>query len=274
MTSIDAAQDGQVLLTLDSGVLTLTLNSPSDGNSLNLAMTESLSRALESVNGMADVHCLLIRSSCRHFCTGGNVKDMQRGEDLMAGSVTDVRERLRNELHRITRALDALEVPSICAVNGAAVGAGCDLALMCDIRIAGRSATFAESFLRLGLVSGIGGAWFLTRIVGPSKALELTLTSEFIDAEEAKRLGIVSRVVPDANLAESSFALASEIARKPPQALRMAKRLVRESAGSSLPSALEMAASMQAILLCGNEHKQAVQGFLESQVRAKADAAL
>lgn len=274
MTSIDAAQDGHVLLTLDSGVLTLTLNSPSDGNSLNLAMTESLARALESVNGMADVHCLLIRSSGRHFCTGGNVKDMQRGEDLMAGSVTDVRARLRNELHRITRALDALEVPSICAVNGAAVGAGCDLALMCDIRVAGQSATFAESFLRLGLVSGIGGAWFLTRIVGPSKALELTLTSEFINAEEAGRLGIVSRVVPDADLAESSFALALEIARKPPQALRMAKRLVRESASSSLPAALEMAASMQAILLCGSEHKQAVQGFLESQARAKADAAL
>jgi enoyl-CoA hydratase/carnithine racemase len=102
----------------------------------------------------------------------------------------------------------------------------------------------------------------------------LTLTSKFINAEEAGRLGIVSRVVPDADLAESSFALALEIARKPPQALRMAKRLVRESASSSLPAALEMAASMQAILLCGSEHKQAVQGFLESQARAKADAAL
>lgn len=269
----DAPTDARVLRTLESGVLTLTLNRPADGNALDLAMTASLAEALEGVNAMADVHCVLIRSSGRHFCTGGNVKDMQQGSDLMAGSVSDVRDRLRRELHRITRALDGLEVPSICAVNGAAVGAGCDLALMCDIRMAGESASFAESFLRLGLVSGIGGAWFLTRMVGPAKALELTLTSEFIDAREAHRLGIVSRVVADAELDAATFAMAAEIARKPPIALRMAKRLVRESAGASLPAALEMAASMQAILLCGDEHKLAVHQFLARQSRAKAASA-
>lgn len=273
MIASNAPENGCVLSTLKSGVLTLTLNNPSDGNALDLAMTASLSEALESINAMADVHCVLIRSSGRHFCTGGNVKDMKQGSDLMAGSVSDVRGRLRRELHRITRALDGLEVPSICAVNGAAVGAGCDLALMCDIRIAGEKASFAESFLRLGLVSGIGGAWFLTRMVGAAKALELTLTSEFIDAEEARRLGIVSRVVADADLDASALALAEEIARKPPVALRMAKRLVRESAGASLPAALEMAASMQAILLCGDEHKLAVHHFLERQAEAKAGAA-
>jgi len=273
MIASNAPENGRVLSTLESGVLTLTLNSPLDGNALDLAMTTSLSEALESINGMADVHCVLIRSSGRHFCTGGNVKDMKQGSDLMAGSVSEVRDRLRRELHRITRALVGLEVPSICAVNGAAVGAGCDLALMCDIRIAGTSASFAESFLRLGLVSGIGGAWFLTRIVGPAKALELTLTSEFIDAGEAHRLGIVSRVVADADLDASAFALAAEIARKPPVSLRMAKGLVRESAGMSLPAALEMAASMQAILLCGDEHKRAVHRFLERQAEAKAEGA-
>jgi enoyl-CoA hydratase/carnithine racemase len=273
MIASNAPENGRVLSTLESGVLTLTLNSPLDGNALDLAMTTSLSEALESINGMADVHCVLIRSSGRHFCTGGNVKDMKQGSDLMAGSVSEVRDRLRRELHRITRALVGLEVPSICAVNGAAVGAGCDLALMCDIRIAGTSASFAESFLRLGLVSGIGGAWFLTRIVGPAKALERTLTSEFIDAGEAHRLGIVSRVVADADLDASAFALAAEIARKPPISLRMAKSLVRESAGMSLPAALEMAASMQAILLCGDEHKRAVHRFLERQAEAKAEGA-
>lgn len=262
----------RVLRSLEAGVLTLTLNSPSDGNALSLAMTASLAEALEAVNAMTEVRCVLIRSSGRHFCTGGNVKDMEQGSDLMAGSVSDVRDRLSRELHRITRALHGLEVPSICAVNGAAVGAGCDVALMCDIRVAGERASFAESFLRLGLVSGIGGAWFLTRIVGPAKALELTLTSEFIDAREAHRLGIVSRVVADADLDASASALAMDIARKPPVALKMAKRLVRESAEASLPAALEMAASMQAILLCGDEHKQAVHRFLQGQARTKAEA--
>lgn len=115
---------------VDDGVLTLTLNSPSDGNALNVAMTEALSDVLEQINDRPDVHCLLLRSSSPHFCTGGNVKDMQSGSDLMSGSVEAVRERLHRSLHRITRALSGLDVPSVCAVNGAAVGAGCDLALM------------------------------------------------------------------------------------------------------------------------------------------------
>jgi enoyl-CoA hydratase/carnithine racemase len=195
---------------------------------------------------------------------------MQSGKDLMDGGIEQVRERLRRSLHRITRALNELDVPSICAVNGAAVGAGCDLALMCDIRLAGTRAVFAESFLRLGLVSGIGGAWFLSRIVGPAKALELTLTSEFLDAEAAKRLGIVTSVYPDDALDREALALAQRIAGSPPLALRMAKKLVRESSQCTLSAALEMAANMQAILLCGSEHKQAVSGFLEQQARQKS----
>lgn len=249
----------------DDSVLTLTLNSPRDGNALTVAMTEALSDALEPIPDRRDVHCVLLRSSSRHFCTGGNVKDMQSGSDLMSGSVEDVRDRLLRSLHRITRALSGLDVPSICAVNGAAVGAGCDVALMCDIRVASTKAVFAESFLRLGLVSGIGGSWFLTRIVGYAKALELTLTSEFVDAEAALRLGIVSKVVPEHALDIEALSLAKRVARHPPTALRMAKRLVREAADASLATTLELAASMQAILLCGREHKEAVDRFLAQQ---------
>ncbi|MDR8398581.1 MULTISPECIES: enoyl-CoA hydratase-related protein [Paraburkholderia] len=259
-----------VRYSVEEGVMTLTLDGAANGNALTVAMTEALSDVLENVNRRDDVHCLLLRSSSKHFCTGGNVKDMQSGKDLMDGGIEQVRERLRRSLHRITRALNELEVPSICAVNGAAVGAGCDLALMCDIRLAGTRAVFAESFLRLGLVSGIGGAWFLSRIVGPAKALELTLTSEFIDAEAAKRLGIVTSVYPDDALEREALALAQRIAGSPPLALRMAKKLVRESSQCTLSAALEMAANMQAILLCGSEHKEAVSGFLEQQARQKS----
>ncbi|MDR5827884.1 enoyl-CoA hydratase-related protein [Caballeronia sp. LP006] len=259
-----------VRYTVDEGVMTVTLDGAANGNALTVAMTEALSDVLETVDRRADVHCLLLRSSSKHFCTGGNVKDMHSGKDLMDGGVEQVRERLRTSLHRITRALGEMEVPSICAVNGAAVGAGCDLALMCDIRVAGARAVFAESFLRLGLVSGIGGAWFLSRIVGPAKALELTLTSEFIDADEARRLGIVANVYPDDMLDSEALALARRIAGSPPLALRMSKKLVRESSHCTLPAALELAANMQAILLCGNEHKQAVSAFIEQQARRKA----
>jgi enoyl-CoA hydratase/carnithine racemase len=262
--------DSLVESSVDDGVLVLTLNSPSNGNALDVAMTQALSDALEQINDRRDVHCVLLRSSSpRHFCTGGNVKDMQRGSDLMSGGVEDVRDRLHRSLHRITRALSDLDVPSVCVVNGAAVGAGCDLALMCDIRMASANAVFAESFLRLGLVSGIGGSWFLARIVGYAKALELTLTSEFIDAEAALNLGIVSKVVPADALDIEALSLAKRIAQNPPTALRMAKRLVREAADASLATTLEMAASMQAILLCGREHKEAVDRFLQQQAAKK-----
>ncbi|WP_250517029.1 enoyl-CoA hydratase-related protein [Caballeronia sp. INDeC2] len=255
---------------VEAGVMTVTLDAAANGNALTVAMTEALSDVLESVQRRADVHCLVLRSSSKHFCTGGNVKDMQSGTDLMDGGIERVRERLLTSLHRITRALSELDVPSICAVNGAAIGAGCDLALMCDIRLAGTRAVFAESFLRLGLVSGIGGAWFLSRIVGPAKALELTLTSEFIDAETAMRLGIVTSVYPDDALEREALAFARRIASSPPLALRMAKKLVRESSHCTLSAALEMAANMQAILLCGSEHKQAVSAFIEQQARRKS----
>ncbi|WP_236795052.1 enoyl-CoA hydratase-related protein [Amycolatopsis sp. GM8] len=250
---------------LAEGVLTITLNAPDTGNALDLAMTDALAGALEDAKNRPDAHCVLLRSSGRHFCTGGNVKDMARGADLMAGTTTDIQDRLRLGLHRITRAMRDLEVPSVAALNGAAVGAGFDLALMCDVRVAARSARFAESFLRLGLVSGIGGAWFLTRIVGVAKAMELSLTSEFISAETASELRIVSRVVDDDQLDREAAELARTIAAQPPRALRMAKRLVRESAEATLPAALELAAAMQAILLSGDEHRTTVKQFLENR---------
>ena len=228
MTTDDAQSEGLVLTRVVNGVMTITLNEPKTGNALAVAMTEALA-----------------------------------GADLMQGSVEAVRERLAGSLHRIPRALHALPVPSIAAVNGAAVGAGFDVALMCDLRIAAENARFSESFLRLGLVSGIGGAWFLTRIVGVAKTMELTLTSEFIDAFQALDAGIVSRVVAVDALDAEAVRLAETIANSPPHALRMAKQLVRQSAEASLPTALEMAASMQAILLCGEEHKAAVRRFLK-----------
>ena len=249
---------------IEHQVLTIELASSEPGHPLTVAMTERLADALEDAARRRDVHCVVLQSQGRHFCSGGNVKDMRDGADLMRGGVEEVRDRLRRSLHRLPLALQSIEVPTIAAVQGAAVGAGCDLALMCDIRIASPDARFAESFLRLGLVSGIGGAWFLTRIVGLSKALEMSFTSEFLDAAAAQRCGIVSRVVERDALHATAAQMARQIAASPPTALRMAKKLVRESASSSLPNALELAASRQAILLCGDEHKQQVRRFLDA----------
>lgn len=251
--------------TVEHGVLIVSMNDARSGNAMTVAFATALAEALEDAARRPEVSCVLLRSAARHFCTGGNVEDMQRGSDLMAGSVEEVMDGLRSTLHRITLATQAIHVPLIAAVNGAAVGAGFDLALMCDIRLAGERARFAESFLRLGLISGIGGAWFLARTVGLAKAMELTFTSEFVDAPSALAHGIVSRVVPDADLDAEAMALGRRIAEAPPRALRLAKRLVRESAQVPLSAALDMAATAQAILLCGQEHKTAVNRFLASR---------
>jgi enoyl-CoA hydratase/carnithine racemase len=251
-----------ILIEQRAAVLYLTLNGSETGNALTTPMCVALAEALESVNGRADIHCVVLRGSGRHFCTGGNVKDMQKGEDLMQGSTEDVLDGLRRYLHRITLAMQAIEVPLIAAINGSAIGAGLDLAMMCDLRVAVTGARLAESFLRLGLISGIGGAWFLTRAVGLAKAMEMTLTSQFHSAEEALQMGLINRVVEAEALDATVEQLATTIASAPPKALRLAKRLVRQAASSDLPQALETAGSVQAILLCGAEHKAAVSAFL------------
>jgi enoyl-CoA hydratase/carnithine racemase len=253
-----------VLIEQRAAVLYLTLNGGETGNVLTTPMCVALAEALETVNRRPDVHCVVLSGSGRHFCTGGNVKDMQSGEDLMQGATEDVLDSLRRYLHRITLAMQAIDVPVIAAINGSAIGAGLDLAMMCDLRVAVKGARLAESFLRLGLISGIGGAWFLTRAVGLARAMEMTLTSQFHRAEDALQMGLINRVVDADELESTVEQLATTISSAPPKALRLAKRLVRQAASSDLPQALEAAGSVQAILLCGAEHKAAVKAFLAS----------
>lgn len=184
---------------------------------------------------------------------------------MFAGSPAEIRRGYWHGIQQVPLAMYELEVPSIAAVNGAAVGAGCDLSLMCDIRIAARTAVFAESFMRVGLVSGDGGAWFLPRVVGLSKAYEMTFTGDFIDAEEAARIGLVSKVVDDTDLLSSAMALAQRIAANPTHSLRLTKRLLRDSQHVSLPIALELASSAQALVQHTADQHEAVLAFIEKR---------
>jgi enoyl-CoA hydratase/carnithine racemase len=158
-----------------------------------------------------------------------------------------------------------VEVPTIAAVNGPAIGAGCDLACMCDIRIASERASFAESFVKVGLVAGDGGAWLLPRIVGMSRAAEMSFTGEPLSAAEALQCGLVSRVVPEQELLPEARKLAAKIASNPGQALRMTKRLLREGQHSRLESVLEMAAALQSLAHTTHDHEEAVTAFLEKR---------
>jgi enoyl-CoA hydratase/carnithine racemase len=190
---------------------------------------------------------------------------MKPGGNLNAGSPAATRLAYKRGIQRLPLAFAALEVPVIAAVNGAAMGAGCDLTCMCDLRIAGESAKFAESFVKLGLIAGDGGSWLLPRVVGWSKAAEMALTGDVIDAAEALACGLVSRVVPDAELLDAARTLARRIAANPPHAVRMTKRLLWEGRRADLATLLEMASAMQAAAHATADHEEAVSAFLEKR---------
>jgi enoyl-CoA hydratase/carnithine racemase len=199
------------------------------------------------------------------FSSGGNLQDMRGRKGMFAGSPEQIAEQYRVGIQRIPRALWNLDVPAIAAVNGPAIGAGCDLACMCDIRIASEQAIFAESFVRVGIVAGDGGSWLLPRIVGHSRAAEMAFTGDPISAEEAKAIGLVSRVVPHDQLLSVSYELANRIAENPPHVLRWTKRLLRESQLSGFETILTMAASYQALAHQTEDHAEAVEALMQKR---------
>jgi enoyl-CoA hydratase/carnithine racemase len=246
------------------GVVTLTLNAPEERNALSSqAQWDAVVLACERVQRDQSVKVVILTGTGSAFCAGGNVKDFRDKRGLAAGGGMAVRENYRNGIQRIPLAFYRLDVPTIAAVNGPAIGAGCDLACMADIRIASDKASFAESFVKLGLIPGDGGAWLLQRVVGYAKAAEMSFTGDLLDAQQALAIGLVSKVVPAASLLDEARALAERMAANPGQALRMTKRLMREAQTSRLDTVLELSAAYQALTHTSEEHDTAVAAFLD-----------
>ncbi|WP_313805206.1 crotonase/enoyl-CoA hydratase family protein [Sphingobium sp.] len=245
-----------VQVEVDDGIAIFTLNAPQSRNALSddgqYASIEAACRAAELD---PRIRCVILTGAGKAFCAGGDIKAMLCRIDDPALEAVDDRYHYKHGIHRIPRALFDLEVPLIAAVNGPAIGAGLDLACLCDIRIAGESARFAESFVKLGIIPGDGGAFLLQRIVGISKAAELTFTGRTIGPAEAQACGLVSEVTLDVGLMDRAKALARDIAQNPPQALRMAKRLLREAQTTRLESILELSASFQALAHATKDHE-------------------
>ncbi len=249
----------------DGAILTLTMSQPETRNALtgNTAVDEFV-RACAEIQADRTIRVVILTGDGPVFCSGGNVKDMQRYFQLQLSPET-IREEYRNGIQRLPRALYNLDVAVIAAVNGPAVGAGLDLACMCDIRIASEKATFAESFVKVGIVPGDGGAWLLPRVVGMSKASEMALTGEALNAQEALACGLVSRVSAPEQLMEAAHTVARKIAANPAGVLRMTKRLLREGERATLDSLLEISASYQAIAHMEPDHHEAVRAFVEKR---------
>ncbi|SEP76356.1 Enoyl-CoA hydratase/carnithine racemase [Mycobacterium sp. 88mf] len=243
----------------DGPVQIWTIDLPEVGNAITgKDVIAAFEDKVDAVNTDNTVGAVILTGAGKIFSAGGNVKEMADRQGMFGLDAIDQRRAYIDGIQRIPRALGRLEVPLIAAVNGAAIGAGCDLAMMCDIRIASERASFAESFVQLGLIPGDGGTWFLPRAIGYARAAELTFTGERIDAATALEWGLVSRVVAHDELLSEARTLADKIAVNPPRALRMAKRLLQESITGSLESTLSMAAAMQPLAHHDAEHQQRI----------------
>jgi len=247
-------------------VVTLTLNRPDKRNALS---GDDLFAAFEEIftriNSDMSVRAAILTGGGKSFCAGGDVKEMRDRQGIFGGSSGETQNRYRTGIQRIPMAFTRLDVPIIAAVNGFAIGAGCDLACMCDIRIAGETAQFAESFVKLGIIPGDGGAWLLPRTVGMSRACEMAFTGDMVTAPAALAMGLVSRVVPDDKLMEEAMALANRIAANPPQALRWTKRLIREGQHQRIESLLDLSGAFQDLAHHTGDHTEAVTAFFEKR---------
>lgn len=256
-------QLADAVLTVENRVAVLTLNRDDVRNELTgTRLVDDIEQTVAWINRDESIAALILTGAGKAFSAGGNIKHMLNREGSFGGNVYEVQKHYREGIQRIPLALDRLDVPSIAAINGPAIGAGFDLACMCDIRIASTQATMAESFVNVGIIPGDGGAWLLQRLVGYQRAAELTFSGRAIQAEEAKELGIVLEVVEGIVLMDRAMALARSFATKPPQALRLTKRLMKAARRMELPDFLDHCAVFQGMCHNTEDHLEAVASML------------
>ena len=249
----------------DQRVVTITLNRPDTRNALSGDLIDGLINALEKANRDKNVGCVILTGAGKSFSSGGNLQEIKNMTTKDNMSQSQLEDWYRFGIQKIPLTMNAIDVPIVAAVNGHAIGAGNDLCTMCDIRIAGEDAKFSESFLRIGIIPGDGGSWFLPKIIGLSRAAEMILTCDVLDAEKALNWGLVSHIFKSEELIIQAKKIANKIASQPPEATRRAKRLLRMSQNVSLDNALEMAASQQSILQMMDDHREALDALIEKR---------
>jgi enoyl-CoA hydratase/carnithine racemase len=256
----------KVLVEKADRIAVVIINAPESRNTMTDAgMIEALLAALDDVEADRAISVMILTGAGTAFSAGGDVKAMANRTGMFAGAPLDIAEGYRAGVQRIPKALYGLDIPTIAAVNGPAIGAGCDLAFMCDMRVASATAQFGEVFVNLGIIPGDAGSWFLPRRIGYQTAAEMTFTGRILGAEEALARGLVLKVVPPEKLMDETKALASVIASKPPRAVRQAKRLLRSAEALDLANFLELAAASQALAHTTEDHIEAVKAFVEKR---------
>jgi len=251
-----------ILVSRDAGILTVTLNRPDKLNAFNPEMHQLLRDALEVARDEAGVRAVLLTGSGRGFCAGQDLSERNLSADA---APIDLSVSLGSNYNPLVRRLRALPKPVVCAVNGVAAGAGANIALACDIVLAARSASFVQSFARLGLVPDSGGTYFLPRLVGSARAMGLALLGERLSAEEAERWGLIWKALDDERLIEEATRIAQALAAGPTRGYGLIKKALYASAGNSLDSQLDLERDLQREAGFSEDYREGVAAFLQKR---------
>lgn len=252
----------ELLFDVANGVATITINRPDKRNSFHDDMVRQWVAWLEDCRTREDVKVIVFTGAGGSFSAGGDTSRFQEKSEV---TPLQAKAGMQANTHSLARKVAEIDKPLIAALNGTAVGGGLDVALMCDVRLATASARFAETYARMGLLPGVGGAWFLPRIIGTAAALDMFWTARWVDAEEALSLGLVNRVFADDTFHAEVISYAEQIAAAAPMSVRMIKKLVHQGLDADLHSHLETLSSHIALIRTSNDHREAVAAAKEKR---------
>lgn len=245
-------------------VATITLNNPEARNSMTHKMAEDFSCAVDLIKRDKDVRVVVITGAGKAFCSGADLKAGTFPDEEIEVNPLDKKNSAK-EFYKKFLSIRELDIPVIASVNGYAMGAGCCLPLLCDIRIASEKARFSMSFVKIGLNPGMAGTYFLPRLIGTSKAFEMMITGDMVDAQEAYRIGLVNRVIPHDKLEEGTREFALKLAQGAPIAIRLIKNAIFSGANTTIQSAIEYESFGQSLCFETKDFPEGVKAFMEKR---------
>lgn len=268
-------KNNHLLYKKDGFIARIILNRPEKYNAFSLPMIRKWVEALQDAREDQNIRVIVVTSMGKNFSAGGDIEAMHNGKgfvgcdeqgELWGDKAIDRKRALTKDIHRIALILDMMDKPVICGINGMAIGAGLDMALMCDIRVVADDARLSASYVKAGLVPGDGGAFYLPRLVGLAKALEILWTGDFISAYEAEKMGMVNKVVPALELEQATLEIARKIADSPPVCVQMIKRAVYSAQRTNdLRTALDLISSQMAIVSEMSDHREGLAALKEKR---------
>jgi enoyl-CoA hydratase/carnithine racemase len=246
--------------------LWVTLDNPTQSNAITNEMIDSLTTVLKKADFDPIIRVIIITGSGKNFCSGGDIKAMEEQTGMFQGESNELRNRYMHGIQQIPKVIEEISTPLIALVNGAAIGAGCDLSMMCDLRVGTKSTKFGETFTKMGLVPGDGGTFFLSRVIGFSKAMQMFLTAETFEGQKAYEFGLLNFLFEDSNVLAETEKLADRISNLSPVAMSMTKKAMKISYLHDLQTSLDVLASFQGISQRTHDHFEAIQAFKEKRI--------